>query len=153
MAGTDIPTGVTTPHGDVVQALDATMSPAVARLPVTAGQLDPVTDQMPQRDLTGERLADLAVMEADCRAAQAAGMSAEDDRRDHYQGQALPLGGRIGDTMTLPMSPLDPGVGSTGTTDPSGAFYDPPRGGAPETFVTPASAEAPFLYNTGNQPK
>ena len=36
-------------------------------------------------------------------------------------------GGRIGDTMTLPASPLDPGVGSTGTTDPAGAYYDPPR--------------------------
>lgn len=50
-------------------------------------------------------------------------------------------GGRIGDIMTLPPSPLDPGVNSLGTTDPAGAFYDPPRGGAPETFI-----------GTGNEP-
>jgi hypothetical protein len=36
-------------------------------------------------------------------------------------------GGHIGDIMTLPPSPLDPGVGALGTTDPSGGFYDPPR--------------------------
>ena len=50
-------------------------------------------------------------------------------------------GSVIGDLMTLPPSPLDPGVGSLGTTDPSGAFYDPPRGGAPQTYT-----------NTGNEP-
>jgi len=37
-------------------------------------------------------------------------------------------GSTIGDIMVLPPSPLDPGVGSTGTTDPEGHFYDPPRG-------------------------
>ena len=61
-------------------------------------------------------------------------------RWQEQQGNAH-AGGRIGDTMTLPVSPLDPGVGSTGTTDPAGAFYDPPRGGSPETFA-----------NTGNEP-
>ena len=50
-------------------------------------------------------------------------------------------GSVIGDIMALPASPLDPGVGSLGTTDPSGAFYDPPRSGSPETF-----------QNTGNEP-
>jgi hypothetical protein len=30
--------------------------------------------------------------------------------------------------MALPPSPLDPGVGSLGITNPSGGFYDPPRG-------------------------
>lgn len=52
-------------------------------------------------------------------------------------------GSQIGDGMTLPVSALDPGVGSLGSgeTDPSGQFYDPPRGGAPEAFV-----------NTGNLP-
>lgn len=37
------------------------------------------------------------------------------------------LGSTIGDIVTLPPNPLDPGVGSTGTTDPAGGFYDPPR--------------------------
>ena len=35
--------------------------------------------------------------------------------------------GYIGDIMLLPASPLDPAVGTTGTTDPAGAYYDPPR--------------------------
>lgn len=36
-------------------------------------------------------------------------------------------GSQIGDRMTMPPSPLDPGVGSLGSgqTDPGGAFYDP----------------------------
>ena len=37
-------------------------------------------------------------------------------------------GGTIGDLMPMPPSPLDPGVGSLGITDPSGAYFDPPRG-------------------------
>ena len=36
-------------------------------------------------------------------------------------------GGVLGDLMALPPSPLDPGVGSLGVTDPSGGFFDPPR--------------------------
>ena len=42
-------------------------------------------------------------------------------------GDTLTAGSVIGDIMTLPPSPLDPGVDSLGTTDPSGAYYDPPR--------------------------
>ena len=42
-------------------------------------------------------------------------------------GDTYALGSHVGDTMTLPPSPLDPGVGSLGTTLPSGAYYDPPR--------------------------
>jgi hypothetical protein len=37
-------------------------------------------------------------------------------------------GSTIGDIVALPASPLDPGVGSTGTTDPEGHYYTPPRG-------------------------
>ena len=46
----------------------------------------------------------------------------EHEADTHAQGSVL------GDIMTLPPSPLDPGVGSTGVTDPAGGFYDPPRG-------------------------
>jgi hypothetical protein len=42
---------------------------------------------------------------ADVRAAQASAMSAEDSRRDHYQAQQMPIGGSIGDGMTLPDVP------------------------------------------------
>jgi hypothetical protein len=48
-------------------------------------------------------------------------------RYHEHESDTYEQGSRIGDTMTLPPSPLDPGVGSTGTTDPSGAYYDPPR--------------------------
>jgi hypothetical protein len=43
------------------------------------------------------------------------------------QSDALPQGSVIGDLMTLPPSPLDPGVGSLGITLPTGDYYDPPR--------------------------
>jgi hypothetical protein len=36
-------------------------------------------------------------------------------------------GSTIGDLMTMPPGGLDPAASSPGTTDPSGAFYDPPR--------------------------
>ena len=48
-------------------------------------------------------------------------------RWKEFQSDTFGLGSVIGDLMTLPPSPLDPGVGTLGTTDPSGAFYDPPR--------------------------
>jgi hypothetical protein len=83
---------------------------------------------------------------AEATAATHAGMAAETTRRRVYEAQAMPLGGQIGDGMTMPPSPLDPGVGSLGSgqTDPSGGAYDPPRQFAPQTF--PAG-------NTGNEPK
>ena len=45
---------------------------------------------------------------------------------EHYQ-DTLAQGSVIGDLMTLPPSPLDPGVGSLGITSPEGHYYDPPR--------------------------
>lgn len=48
-------------------------------------------------------------------------------RYHEHQTDTYGLGSHIGDVLTLPPSPLDPGVGSLGTTDPSGAYYDPPR--------------------------
>ena len=47
-------------------------------------------------------------------------------RFGELQGDTYGQGSHIGDTMTLPPSPLDPGAGP-GLTDPSGAYYDPPR--------------------------
>lgn len=71
----------------------------------------------------------------------AGAVAAASARWHEHQSDTYGPGSRIGDTMTLPPSPLDPGVGSTGTTDPAGAFYDPPRGGPPSTY-----------QNTGDQP-
>ena len=48
-------------------------------------------------------------------------------RYGEHQRDTFAQGSRIGDAMTLPPNPLDPGLGSLGVTDPSGAYYDPPR--------------------------
>jgi hypothetical protein len=61
-------------------------------------------------------------------AGDVAGSMANAQSRWHeLSAQALPAGSVIGSLMELPPSPLDPGVGSLGTTDPAGGFYDPPR--------------------------
>lgn len=61
-------------------------------------------------------------------AGSVAGAQAAAQARYHeHQSDTYGMGSVIGDVMTLPPGPLDPGVGSTGTTDPSGGFYDPPR--------------------------
>jgi hypothetical protein len=71
----------------------------------------------------------------------AAAMAAAQARYREHQADTYGQGSTVGDVITLPPNPLDPGVGSLGETSPSGSFYDPPRGGAPETF-----------QNTGNEP-
>ena len=54
-------------------------------------------------------------------------VTAAESRFHEHQTDTYGLGSTIGDIMTLPPNPLDPGVGSTGVTDPAGGFYDPPR--------------------------
>jgi hypothetical protein len=63
-------------------------------------------------------------------------------RWQEFQGDTG-AGSTIGDLMTFPPGPLDPGAvgGLKGGTDPAGSFYDPPRGGTPQNFP-----------NTGNEP-
>lgn len=61
-------------------------------------------------------------------ASSVAGAVANQSARWHeLQSDTFGQGSVIGDLMALPPSPLDPGVGSLGTTRPSGDFYDPPR--------------------------
>jgi hypothetical protein len=43
-----------------------------------------------------------------------------------HEGDTHGTGNTIGDLMTFPPSPLDPGAGP-GLTDPAGHYYDPPR--------------------------
>jgi len=57
----------------------------------------------------------------------AGAVAAAEARFGELQGDTYGFGSHVGDIMTLPSSPLDPGVGSLGTTMPSGAYYDPPR--------------------------
>jgi hypothetical protein len=54
------------------------------------------------RDLAGERLSQLAASEAECAAAQSAGMGADGDRRGRYAASMAPLGASAGDAMVLP---------------------------------------------------
>ena len=54
-------------------------------------------------------------------------VAAAEARWRELESDTYGLGSVLGDVVTLPPNQLDPGVGSTGTTDPSGAFYDPPR--------------------------
>ena len=61
-------------------------------------------------------------------AGDVAGAQAAAEARYHeHQADTYGQGSTIGDVMTLPPSPLDPGVGSLGTTLPEGHYYDPPR--------------------------
>ena len=70
-----------------------------------------------------------------------AAMANAQARYGEHQSDTYGQGSTLGDVITFPGgSPLDPGA-APGETAPAGSFYDPPRGGAPETFV-----------NTGNEP-
>jgi len=57
----------------------------------------------------------------------AGAVAAQTARWHELEADILPQGTAYGDYLALPPSPLDPGVGSLGITDPMGAFYDPPR--------------------------
>ena len=57
----------------------------------------------------------------------AGAVTAASARWHEHQSDTYGTGSTIGDILVLPPSDLDPGVGSLGTTDPSGDFYDPPR--------------------------
>ena len=58
----------------------------------------------------------------------AGAVAASSARWHEHQADTYQQGSTIGDLMTFPPSPLDPGT-VAGITDPSGAFYDPPRVG------------------------
>lgn len=146
MAGTRIETGDWTPHdttgatGNVLHPLDPSATPGVQAPTVTAGLQTPA-DQGPVFDGTADFASQASSGTAVCASAMHAGMSAENDRRSHYQGPAVsPPGDTIGDVMTLASGYPDSGTVG-GLTQPFGYFYDPPRAGAPETF-----------QNRGNEP-
>lgn len=61
-------------------------------------------------------------------AASVAAAQANAEARFHeHEGDTYAQGSVIGDLMTMPPGGLDPAASSPGTTDPAGAFYDPPR--------------------------
>jgi hypothetical protein len=54
-------------------------------------------------------------------------VAAAQARQAELQSDTFGLGSSIGDLVPMPPNGLDPAASSPGTTDPSGAFYDPPR--------------------------
>jgi hypothetical protein len=78
---------------------DPGASPGVA---AATPRLGPGTGQGGVRDVTCERLAQLAAGEADTAAAQSAGMSADAGRRTGYAADISPLAASYGDEMALP---------------------------------------------------
>ncbi len=78
--------------------LDASGLPAVAP-PTPTAPSGP--EQGGVRDLTGERLSQLAASEAECAAAQSYGMAADADRRTGYAASTASLGA----AMSLPPVP------------------------------------------------
>jgi hypothetical protein len=76
-------------------------------VPVADGPADTGPLVTEERDLTGERLEQLAGYEQDITAAQAAGMGAENDRRTGYMSQIEPPGSAYGAAMTLPPVPVN----------------------------------------------
>jgi hypothetical protein len=96
-----IETGAAESHESVLP-LNSAASPGV-QLPTPA--FPSGTEQGGVRDLTGERLSQLAASAADISAAQAFGVSADGDRRGRYEASMKPLGASAGDLMDIPVVP------------------------------------------------
>jgi hypothetical protein len=82
------------------------ISPLAEITPVASAP-DPQQAQSGVMPTTAMLSEQMAAGEADVRAAQASAMSAEDRRRGHYQAQAMPVGGHVGDVLTLPDVPAN----------------------------------------------
>ena len=135
MAGLDIPTGVTTGHGNVVEALhDGSGITAVAGVTPVAGQLTPA-DQGPVFDAQAQQADIIASGAADVAAVQASGMDARTAMLGHYEAQAMPLGGAIGDPMSLPPVP-DNALPPAQSDEYPWAADEPVPAGAPVAYVS-----------------
>lgn len=122
-------TGLNTTESPVAHDVNA----GTADAPYYPGPLSPI-DAAGDNDAGGRD---------DVAATVAQAVSNAEARFAEHQADTYGQGSTIGDLLTFPPSPLDPGTvgGLGGGTDPAGAFYDPPRGGSPQTFP-----------NTGNEP-
>jgi hypothetical protein len=105
--GTDIATGASGPTPDAVQPSprDSGLAGITPRTPVASGPADSgplVGGVMPTVSMFGEQA---AAGTADCAAAQATAMDARNAMLAHYQAQALPMGGQIGDALPVPLVP------------------------------------------------
>jgi len=112
----DVPMG-STPGGDVMSAVPGASPLAAPNVnPYEPGATSPVmfaADADPGgRDIVSGTVA--------------GAVAAAEARFGELQGDTLGLGSHIGDLMSFPPSPLDPGAGP-GLTDPTGHYFDPPR--------------------------
>ena len=101
----DIATGQAEAAPPLLMPLNDAGLPGVAPSTPVAGLLTGPT--VGARDTTGEYQTQMAAVEADCRAAQSAGMSAENGRRDHYAAGILPVGASYGDAVDIPVVPTN----------------------------------------------
>lgn len=151
----DIATGVYSSADPVLQLQD-TGSGITAVAGVT--QTTPVASGPPDsgplvggvRDLTGERLGQLATGTADAAAAMSTAMDARNTMLGHYEAQVLPLGGQAGDNLVLPRVPED---ASGSATPPAGGYlYGSGEGDQPGRGDAPGgTGNAPAGY-VGNEP-
>lgn len=120
------PVSFASPGPDVMAGVSGTMGVQESGYAhdVAAGTVAPYSPGAPQSIFAG---GDSDAGGRDDMAATVAGAVAAAEARFAEHLTDTGAGGHIGDIMTLPPSPLDPGVGALGTTDPAGAFYDPPR--------------------------
>jgi hypothetical protein len=73
--------------------------------PVASGPTDAGPLEGGVFDAQGQQASIIAAGEADAAAAMSAGMSAEGDRRNHYETDIMPAGAAYGDAMDLPVVP------------------------------------------------
>jgi hypothetical protein len=99
--------------------LDASATPAVV---AATPRFPSGTEQGGVRDLTGERLSQLAASEAEAASARAFGMSADSGRRTGYAADMSPLGAAYGDLLDLPPVTSD---WSKHTAGSDATSYDP----------------------------
>jgi hypothetical protein len=97
-----IATGASEDHPTPL-AVNPSASPGVAPVTPRSGDTPGGSQTAPGRDLTAERLSQLAASEAECAASMSYGMSADGTRRQHYAAAMGPHGSSAGDALPLPV--------------------------------------------------
>ncbi len=118
----DVPSGLAPGAGVLTGVTGANH---VTEAPLAAPNVNPYDAGSPQAVYTGGA-ADPGGRD-DVAGAVAAAVAAAEARFGEHQTDTYGQGSTIGDLMSFPASPLDTPAGPGGT-DPSGHYYDPPRG-------------------------
>jgi hypothetical protein len=112
------------------------VAPPTPRFPGASGPADAESQVSGVRDLTGERLSQLAASEAEFAAAQALAQSVDGGRRGRLEADMAPLGASYGDLMPLPPVP-------EGATAPAASFLYPEQGDLPTIAGGPFGGNEP----------